>query len=47
VLARLKARIGDIQQLKAEDIADAVCYVVTRPRHVTINEMLVRPTEHG
>ena len=23
----------------------AISYVVTRPRHVTINEMLIRPTE--
>jgi NADP-dependent 3-hydroxy acid dehydrogenase YdfG len=31
--------------LQANDIADAIAYVVTRPRHVAINEMLVRPTE--
>ena len=31
--------------LQAEDIADAVRYIVTRPRHVAVNEMLVRPTE--
>jgi NADP-dependent 3-hydroxy acid dehydrogenase YdfG len=31
--------------LHASDIADAIAYVVTRPRHVAINEMLVRPTE--
>ena len=31
--------------LKAEDIADAIRYMVTRPRHMAINEMLVRPTE--
>jgi NADP-dependent 3-hydroxy acid dehydrogenase YdfG len=34
---------GDI--LRAEDIADAILYIVTRPRHVAINEVLVRPTE--
>jgi len=33
------------QVLAAEDIADAILYVVTRPRHVAINEILVRPTE--
>lgn len=38
-------RIGGIERLHAEDIAEAIVYVVTRPRHVAINEMLVRPTE--
>jgi NADP-dependent 3-hydroxy acid dehydrogenase YdfG len=33
------------QMLRAEDIADAIIYIVTRPRHVAINEVLVRPTE--
>jgi len=36
---------GAGQILRAEDVADAVLYIVTRPRHVAINEVLVRPTE--
>ena len=31
--------------LRAEDIADAIVYIVTRPRHMAINEILIRPTE--
>jgi NADP-dependent 3-hydroxy acid dehydrogenase YdfG len=34
-----------MDRLEADDIADAVTYVVTRPRHVALNEVLVRPTE--
>ncbi len=36
---------GDVERLQAEDIADAIVYMVTRPRHVAINELLIRPTE--
>ena len=36
---------GVEEKLAAEDIADAIVYIVTRPRHVAINEILVRPTE--
>jgi NADP-dependent 3-hydroxy acid dehydrogenase YdfG len=31
--------------LQSTDIADAIAYVVTRPRYVAINEVLIRPTE--
>jgi NADP-dependent 3-hydroxy acid dehydrogenase YdfG len=36
---------SDIEILTAEDIADAIVYIVTRPRHVAVNEVLIRPTE--
>jgi NADP-dependent 3-hydroxy acid dehydrogenase YdfG len=36
---------GPEQKLRAEDIADAIVYIVTRPRHVAVNEILVRPTD--
>jgi NADP-dependent 3-hydroxy acid dehydrogenase YdfG len=36
---------GVDQSLRAADIADAIVYIVTRPRHVAVNEVLVRPTE--
>ena len=41
----IEQRFADMERLEAPDIADAIAYVVTRPRHVAINELLVRPTE--
>jgi NADP-dependent 3-hydroxy acid dehydrogenase YdfG len=43
VLESLSSQFG--QRMEAEDIADAISYIVTRPRHVAINEILIRPTE--
>jgi NADP-dependent 3-hydroxy acid dehydrogenase YdfG len=45
ILEMIRGRFGDIERLQADDIADAITYIVTRPRHVAINELLVRPTE--
>ncbi len=42
---QLGQRFGDIERLQAADIADAITYIVTRPRHVAINELLIRPAE--
>ena len=41
----IKGRFEGVERLQSEDIADAIAYVVTRPRHVAINEVLVRPTQ--
>jgi NADP-dependent 3-hydroxy acid dehydrogenase YdfG len=35
----------DFERLSADEIADAIAYVVTRARHVAINEVLIRPTQ--
>ncbi len=45
VQKELKGRFSDMERLQSEDIADAIGYVVTRQRHVAINEILIRPTE--
>jgi NADP-dependent 3-hydroxy acid dehydrogenase YdfG len=45
VKEEIEKRFEDMDILQAEDIADAIAYVVTRPRHVAVNEILVRPTE--
>jgi len=38
-------RFADMQRLEAQDIAESIAFLVTRPRHVAINELLIRPTE--
>ncbi len=45
VLAQMAKRFEGKEILQADDIADAITYVVTRPRHMAINEVLIRPTE--
>jgi NADP-dependent 3-hydroxy acid dehydrogenase YdfG len=37
-----ETQLGSIEPLEPDDIADAVSYVVTRPRRVAANEVLVR-----
>jgi NADP-dependent 3-hydroxy acid dehydrogenase YdfG len=32
-------------RMTAEDVADAIAFIVTRPRHVAVNEILIRPAE--
>jgi NADP-dependent 3-hydroxy acid dehydrogenase YdfG len=40
----MRKRFDGVDLLQAEEIADAIRYVVTRARHVAINEILIRPT---
>ncbi|MBI5310253.1 MAG: SDR family NAD(P)-dependent oxidoreductase [Actinobacteria bacterium] len=40
-----RQRLAKMELLQPEDVADAVAYIVTRPRHIAINELLIRPTE--
>jgi NADP-dependent 3-hydroxy acid dehydrogenase YdfG len=45
VRQRVMQPFSGIEPLAAEDIADAIAYIVTRPRRVAVNELLIRPTE--
>jgi clavulanate-9-aldehyde reducatase len=44
-LERSREEIGEA--LGADDIADAVLYAVSRPAHVSVNEVVVRPTRQA
>lgn len=45
VREQVRGRFTDMKTLESEDIADAIVYAVTRPWHVSLNEVLIRPTE--
>jgi NADP-dependent 3-hydroxy acid dehydrogenase YdfG len=42
---QISRRFGGIERLQSEDTAAAITFIVTRPRHVAVNEILIRPTE--
>jgi NADP-dependent 3-hydroxy acid dehydrogenase YdfG len=44
---QIRERFGQVERLEADDIADAILYIVTRPRRVAINEVLIRPSEQA
>jgi clavulanate-9-aldehyde reducatase len=44
-MERSREQIGEL--LRADDIADAILHAVTRPSHVCVNEVVVRPTRQA
>ena len=42
---QMTQRFGDMELLQADDIASAIAYIVTRPARMSVNEVLIRPTE--
>jgi NADP-dependent 3-hydroxy acid dehydrogenase YdfG len=42
-----KEHFAGIDRLHAEDIAELIAYIVTRPRRVAVNEVLIRPTDQA
>lgn len=38
-------RFANLERREAAAIADAIAYIVTRPRRVAVNEMPIRSTE--
>lgn len=47
VVASMQRRFGAIERMNAGDIAEVITFMVTRPRRVALNEILVRPTEQA
>ena len=45
ILETIGATFGQTELMRAEDIAESIVFTVTRPRHVAVNEVLIRPTE--
>jgi NADP-dependent 3-hydroxy acid dehydrogenase YdfG len=43
--ANLNAWANNMRQLQPEDVADAIVFCVSRPAHVNVNEILMRPTD--
>ena len=41
----VKRFVADMRPLRSEDIAEQIVHAVTRPAHVSVNEVLVRPTD--
>jgi clavulanate-9-aldehyde reductase len=45
IQAEMDERFKDITLLTADDIANAIIYTLGQPAHVSINEVLIRPTK--
>ena len=45
VQEQMAKRFADMDRLQADDIARTIAFVVTSPRHMAVNEVLIRPTE--
>ncbi|MGA2836642.1 MAG: SDR family NAD(P)-dependent oxidoreductase [Acidimicrobiales bacterium] len=45
IVEGLLATWGPVEVMQPGDIAESIVFTVTRPRRVTVNEVLIRPTE--
>jgi NADP-dependent 3-hydroxy acid dehydrogenase YdfG len=45
IIEGMVAMFGETELMRSEDIAESILFMVTRPRHMAVNEVLVRPTE--
>ncbi len=47
VQASMRSRFAGVTPLEAEDVAAAIVYALTQPAHVSVNELLVRPSRQA
>jgi NADP-dependent 3-hydroxy acid dehydrogenase YdfG len=47
VMEAMEKTRQQLDPLQADDIADAILHALTRPQHVAINEVLIRPTKQS
>jgi len=47
VMEAMEKTRQQLDPLQADDIADAILHALTRPQHVSINEVLIRPTKQS
>jgi NADP-dependent 3-hydroxy acid dehydrogenase YdfG len=45
IIEGMRADFGAVELMRSEDIAEAIVFTITRPRHAAVNEILIRPTE--
>jgi NADP-dependent 3-hydroxy acid dehydrogenase YdfG len=43
----VRRQVNGIEALRAGDVADAIAYIVTKPRRVAVNEVLIRAADQG
>jgi len=44
---RYEGIVGQMEPLQSEDVAASIRFVVSQPRRVSINEVLIRPLDQG
>ena len=43
--ARQSSLLEQLDPLQAEDVENAIAYCITQPKRVSVNEVLIRPTQ--
>jgi NADP-dependent 3-hydroxy acid dehydrogenase YdfG len=47
ILGQIRRRFADIEPLQGGDIANAILFALGQPPHVSVNELLVRPSQQA